>query len=175
MSAFRILEAAGVDPDRDIRRQSLGAAQSVGALKDDKIDAFFWSGGIPTGSVLDLASTPGRTVKLVPNGEVLASLQEQYGTLVYHNSPIPMTTYPGMDDTVTVVAVSNLLVVHESMDTELAYAITRVLFDYHDELAAIHPMAGVLTLETGTVGSPIPFHDGAVRYYRERDAWTESP
>ena len=69
VSAFRILEAAGVDPDTGIRKQSLGAAQSVDAIKDDKIDAFFFSGGLPTGAILDLASTPGRTIKVVPNGE----------------------------------------------------------------------------------------------------------
>ncbi|MCY4076844.1 MAG: TAXI family TRAP transporter solute-binding subunit [Acidobacteria bacterium] len=173
VSAFRILEAAGVDPDTGIRKQSLGAAQSVDAIKDDKIDAFFFSGGLPTGAILDLASTPGRTIKVVPNGETLATLQGQYGSLVYHNSPIPPSTYPGMEETVTVVAVSNVLVVHEAMDAELAYELTRVLFEQHEELAAVHPMAAILTLESATAGSPIPFHDGAERYYRERGAWSE--
>lgn len=173
VSAFRILEAAGVNPETDITRQSLGASQSVDAIKDDKIDAFFFSGGLPTGAILDLASTPGRTIKVVPNGETLATLQEQYGSLVYHNSPIPPSAYPGMEDTVTVVAVSNVLVVHAEMDEELAYSLTRVLFDHHAELAAVHPMAAVLTLDSAVAGSPIPFHDGAVRYYREQGAWPE--
>ena len=173
VSAFRILEAAGVNPETDITKQSLGASQSVDAIKDDKIDAFFFSGGIPTGAILDLASTPGRTIKVVPNGETLPTLQEQYGELVYHNSPIPPSVYPGMEDTVTVVAVSNVLVVHAELDEEIAYELTRVLFDHHDELAAVHPMAAVLTMETATVGSPIPFHDGAVRFYREQGAWSE--
>ena len=173
VSAFRILEAAGVNPQTDITRQSLGAAQSVDAIKDDKIDAFFFSGGLPTGAILDLASTPGRTIKVVPNGGTLATLQDQYGSLVYHNSPIPPSVYPGMEDTVTVVAVSNVLVVHPELDEEIAYELTRVLFDHHEELAAVHPMAAVLTLDSATAGSPIPFHDGAVRYYREQGVWSE--
>ena len=173
MSAFRILEAAGVNPETDITRQSLGAAQSVDAIKDDKIDAFFFSGGLPTGAILDLASTPGRTIKVVPNGGTLPTLQEQYGSLVYHNSPIAPSVYPGMEDTVTVVAVSNVLVVHADMNEELAYELTRVLFDHHEELAAVHPMAAVLTLDSATAGSPIPFHDGAIRYYQEQGAWSE--
>ena len=175
ISAFRILEAAGIDPERDIRKQRLGAAQSVAALKDGKIDAFFWSGGIPTGSVLDLAATPGRTIVLVPNTEVLATLQERYGAFVYHASTIPKSIYPGMEENVATVAVSNVLVVHESMDAELAYWITRALFEAHDELAAIHPMATALTLEAAVQGSPISFHDGAVRYYREEGTWQNSP
>ena len=174
VSAFRILEAAGVNPDTDITKQSLGAAESVDAIKDDKIDAFFFSGGIPTGAILDLASTPGRTIKVVPNGETLDTLQGQYGSLVYHNSPIPSSVYPGMESTVTVVAVSNILVVHEEMDDALAYDITRVLFEQHRELAAIHPMAATLAIESATTGSPIPFHEGAIRYYSEQNTWSES-
>lgn len=174
ISAFRILEAAGVNPETDITKQSLSASESVDAMKDSKIDAFFFSGGIPTGAILDLASTPGRTIKVVPNGETLTTLQDRYGSLVYHNSPIPPSVYPGMEDTVTVVAVSNVLVVHEEMDETLAYNITRVLFENDGELAAVHPMAAILTVDDATVGSPIPFHDGAIRYYREHDAWSGS-
>ena len=171
ISAFRILEAAGVDPEQDIRRQSLGANQSVAALRDGKIEAFFWSGGIPTGALLDLATTPGRTIRLIPNGGALESLRTRYGAAVYHGSIIPEQTYPGMDGDVSTVAVSNVLVAHESMDAEMAKGITAALFAYHEELAAVHPMAGVLSLESAVVGSPVPFHDGAASYYRERGVW----
>ena len=171
ISAFRILEAAGVDPETDVRGQSLGASQSVDALRDGKIDAFFWSGGIPTGAVLDLATTPGRTIALIPNGRLLAPLQERYGDGVYHSSVIPRTTYPGMDTDITTIAVSNVLVVHEAMDAQLAHGITEALFANHRDLSAIHPMARVLSLETAVIGLPIPFHDGAASYYRARGVW----
>jgi TRAP transporter TAXI family solute receptor len=174
VSAFRILEAAGVDPDTGIRKQSLGASQSVDAIKDDKIDAFFWSGGIPTGSVLDLASTPGRTVKLVPNTDSLPFLHEHYGDAVYHAVNIPSVTYPGMSGDVEVVGVANVLVVHEEMSEDLAYRITQALFEHRDELAAIHPEAEKLSMETAVVGSTVPFHEGAVRYYREQGVWPGS-
>ena len=172
ITALRVLEAAGLNPDTDIRAQSLGAAQSVDALKDAKIDAFFWSGGIPTGSVLDLASTPGRTIKLVPNTGTLPFLHQHYGDSVYHAVTIPSITYPGMSGDVEVVGVANILVVHEDMPEDLAYGIAQVLFDHRDELAAIHPEAAKLTLESAVVGSTVPFHEGAIRYYREQQAWT---
>ena len=174
ISAFRILQAAGVNPDADVRRQSLGASQSVDALKDAKIDAFFWSGGIPTGSVLDLATTPGRTIALLPNGHLLGELQEQYGGTVYHASVMPRSTYPGMETDVPTITVSNVLVVHESMDVDLARRITEALFAHHDELAAVHPMAGLLSPETAVSGSPVPFHGGAVAYYRELGTWEDA-
>jgi hypothetical protein len=174
VTAFRILEAAGLDPDTDIRRQSLGAAPSVEAIKDDKIDAFFWSGGIPTGSVLDLASTPGRTVKLVANADTLPFLHQQFGDTVYHAVTIPSITYPGMSGDVEVIGVANILVVHEEMDDDLVYRITQALFEHRDVLVAIHPEAAKLTLETAVVGSTVPFHEGAIRYYREQQVWPRS-
>ena len=174
ITALRVLEAVGLDPDADIRKQSLGAAQSVDALKDGKIDAFFWSGGIPTGSVLDLASTPGRTVKLVPNTDTLPFLHQHYGDAVYHAVTIPSATYPGMNGDVEVIGVANVLVAHEAMPEDLAYRITQALFEHHDELAAVHPEAEKLSLETAVIGSTVPFHEGAIRYYSEQGAWPES-
>ena len=173
ISAFRILSAAGVNFESEMRRQSLGASQSVDALKDGKIDAFFWSGGIPTGSLLDLASTPGLTIRLLPTNAVFANLQERYGTTVYHLSTIPRSTYPGLADDVSTVAVANVLVVHESMDVELVQNITHALFANDTELAAIHPMAALLSVESAVSGSPIPFHEGSMAYYRDRGAWNE--
>ncbi len=173
ISAFRILEAAGVDYNAGFRRQSLGAAQSVDAIKDGKIDAFFWSGGIPTGSLLDLATTPGLTIRLIATETLLPTLEERYGAEVYHVATIPVSTYPGMTDAVPTVAVANVLVVHEAMDADVARRITEALFVGYDELAAIHPMAALLSLETAVTGSPVPFHAGAVTYYREQRAWSE--
>jgi len=174
ITAFRMLEAAGLNRDTDIQRQSLGAAPSVDAIKDGKIDAFFWSSGIPTGSVLDLASTPGRTIKLVPNSDTLPFLHRQFGDTVYHAVTIPSITYPGMSGDVEVIGVAHLLVVHEEMDEEPVYRITQALFEHRDVLVAIHPEAAKLTLESAVVGSTVPFHEGAIRYYREQLAWTGS-
>jgi len=172
ITALRLLEAAGMNANTDIRKQSLGAAQSVDALKDNKIDAFFWSGGVPTGSVLDLASTPGLTIKLIQNSDMLPFLHQQYGDTVYRAVTIPRVTYPGMSGDVEVVGVANVLVAHEDMPEELAYRITQVLFEHSDELAAIHPEAAKLTLGSAVAGSTVPFHAGAIRYYREQQAWT---
>lgn len=171
--AFRILEAAGLDPDRDIRRQGLGVGPSADALKDGKIDAFFWNGGVPTGAVLDLASTPGRTVRILPSDHVLPAMQREYGASLYYRVSIPKTAYPGLDADVPVVGVSNLLVVDERMSEQLAYEITRALFEHRDELVAIHPEARSLTLASAVAGSPVPFHPGAIRFYRERGAWKD--
>jgi TRAP transporter TAXI family solute receptor len=167
--AFRMLRAAGLDPDRDVRRQGLGASESADALKDGKIAAFFWSGGLPSPALQDLSHTPGITIRLVPSADLLPGLQRDYGPL-YFPLEIPASAYPGVDAPVPVVGVANVLVVNRAMPEPLAYDITRVLFDKQPELAAIHPEARHLSPATAVAGSPAPFHPGAVRYYREHGA-----
>ena len=170
--AFRVLEAAGLDSDTDVSRQSLGASQSVGALKDGKLDAFFWSGGLPTGAILDLATTPGMTLRLVPSDDVLPILQARYGDTVYREIVVPRSAYPDLEADVRVVGVSNILAVHESMPDDLAYDITRILFERQAELAGIHAEAEHLAINTAVVGSPTAFHAGAIRYYQEQNVWS---
>jgi TRAP transporter TAXI family solute receptor len=170
--AERILSTVGLSPDRDLRTQSLGVAQSVDALKDGKIDAFFWNGGLPTAAILDLVIAPGLTAKFISTDDILPRLQQTYGPSLYYRAIIPKAIYK-TDADIPVVAVANLLVVSEAMPEPLAHDITRLLFDKQQELITIHPQARELSLETALAGSPIPFHAGAIRYYRERGVWKE--
>lgn len=165
--AFRVLRAAGLDPGTDVTRQGLGASESADSLKDGKVDAFFWSGGLPTAAVQDLSHSPGISVRLIPTGDLVSALQRDHGDL-YFPLTIPAGAYPGVTASVPVVGVANVLVVNRSMPDQLAYDITRVLFEKQPELAAIHPEARNLSLQTAVMGSPAPFHSGAMRYYKEK-------
>src|SRR2546428_7007982 len=93
--AFRVLEAAGLDKDKDLRRERLGVAESVNAIKDRKIDAFFWVGGLPTAAVTDLAATPGVRIKMIDHGNLVPAMNKKYGNL-YVEDTIPKSTYSGM-------------------------------------------------------------------------------
>lgn len=168
VTALRLIEAAGLDPDRDLRsKDRLGVAPSVDALRDRKIDAFFWRGGLPTSAVLDLATTPGLRIKLIPLDSLLPALQKKYGTL-YFRSIIAKEYYLGLPANVPTVGTVNLLVVHKDFDTDLAYQITRLMYEKRPELAQVHPEAANITV-VGVAGrSPLPFHPGAARYFRER-------
>lgn len=167
ITALRFLEAAGIDPSRDFRRDRLGPAESADAMKDRRLDAFFWSGGLPTPSVLDLAITPGIRIRLVPLDGLLAALQKKYGN-VYFRSVIPKVYYLGLPADVPTVGVANLLIAHRDFDEGLAYQITKLLFERRPELALVHKEAQNITT-IGLAGrSPLPFHRGAIRYYRER-------
>jgi hypothetical protein len=163
--AFRVLRSAGIDPDRDVRRQGLGVSESAEALKDGKVDAFFWSGGLPTGAVQDLSHSSGVSIRLIPSGDLVPALQKDFGDL-YFPLEVPAGAYPGVATAVPVVGVANVLVVNQSMPEQLAYDITRVLFAKQADLAAIHPEARHLSRETAVKGSPAALHPGAARFYQ---------
>ena len=167
VKTMRVLESYGIDGEKDLKRDRLGVAESAGALKDRKIDAFTWDGGLPTAAVLDLAATPGIKIKILNNADYLDKLLQKYGP-VYFKLPIPKATYPGMEADVQVTCVANLLICGEKMDPGLAYNITKVLFEHQPELVTVHAEAKNLTLATATVGSPLPFHPGSFKYYQEK-------
>jgi hypothetical protein len=166
--ALRLLEAAGLNPDKDVKRDKLGVSESAGALKDGKIDAFLWGGGIPTAAVLDLAATPGVRMKLVPHGDLVAKMREKYGP-IYVTGVIPARAYPGQTKKVPIAVVWNVLVCNESLPENLVYTITKALLEHRNELVAVHKDASYITLQNQAAGaSPIPFHAGALRYFKEQ-------
>ena len=166
--AFRILEAAGIDKDKDVKRERLGVAESVNAIKDNKIDAFFWVGGLPTAAVTDLANTPGTKIKMVDHSEVVTKMNQKYGNL-YVEDTIPRVIYKGMDADNKQATVMNLLVAHANMDDKTAYNIVKTIFDKRADLIAVHKEAENFKLENQkTAATPIPFHPGVVKYFAEK-------
>jgi TRAP transporter TAXI family solute receptor len=167
--AFRVIEAAGLDKDKDMRRERLGVAESAAALKDRKIDAFFWVGGLPTAAVADLAASPGVKIKMIDHADLVAKMNQKYGQL-YVQDRIPKDTYSGMSADNRQATVMNLLVANQNMDEKTAYNIVKAVFDHRDELIRVHKEAENFKLEnqkTAAAGG-IPWHPGAARYFKEK-------
>jgi len=166
--AFRVIEAAGLDKDKDMRRERLGVAESASALKDRKIDAFFWVGGLPTAAVTDLASTPGIRIRLIDHADLVPAMNKKYGDL-YVKDTIGKDVYRGMERDNDQATVMNLLVAHEKMDDKTAYNIVKAVFDHRDELIRVHKEAENIKLESQKKeASPIPWHPGAMKYFAEK-------
>jgi TRAP transporter TAXI family solute receptor len=166
--AFRILEAAGIDKDRDVKRERLGAAESVNAIKDGKIDAFFWVGGLPTAAVTDLANTPNTKIRMIDHADLVPAMNKKYGNL-YIEDTIPKETYKGMEADNHQATVMNILVAHESMDDQTAYNIVKAIFDHKADVVAVHKEAANIKLENQKASAtPVPFHPGALKYFAEK-------
>lgn len=160
VTATRVLEVAGV-MDELAETFRLGIDDSVAALRAGQVDAFFFSGGLPVKAVADFAAeTPARFVDL---GAWVEPLRRSYRE-VYVGRDIPTSAYG--TEPVTTVAVPNYLVVTANLPERLAYDVTRLLMQRRDELAAAHPAAARLNLQSAINTTPLPLHPGAARYYR---------
>ena len=167
VQALRILEAMGLDPKKDIKQERLGASESSNAIRDRKIDAFFWVGGVPTAALTDLAATPGIKIKLIDHGDLADALNKKYGPL-YARGTIAAGSYIGQDKPSDNIDVWNILVVSDKMSDKLAYNIVKTLFEKKPELVAVHKEAENIDLKNQAIGSPLPFHPGAKKYLEER-------
>jgi len=166
--AFRVIEAAGLDKDKDMKRERLGVAESTNAIKDGKIDAYFWVGGLPTAAVTDLGATPGTKIKLIDHADVLDKMNAKYGG-IYSAGVIPAKTYPGQDKDNKITVVQNILVSNASLPDKIAYDIVKTFIEHRDDLIAVHGEAKAIELANQVPkNSPIPWHPGAVKYFTEK-------
>lgn len=164
----RILQATGINPDQDIRKELLGLLEAVAALRARTIDAFFWrSESLPIPDILALATTAGIRIKLIPLDSIPPALQKEFGNLFFKVT-ILKEFYPGLTANVPTVAQAGLLVVHRDFDADLAYEITKLIYEKRAELAQAHKEAQNISLIGVASRSPIPFHSGAIRYFKER-------
>jgi TRAP transporter TAXI family solute receptor len=166
--AYRVLEAAGLNPEKDIIRERLDPGKSADAIKDRKLDAFFWVGGLPTPAVTDLGATPGIKLKLVDHAEVQEPMVAKYGPL-YVKDTIPAKTYPGQETPAQIVTVWNVLVADAKLPEPLAYDIVKTLFDRKEDLIRVHAEAKNFDLKNQSNGAAvIPYHPGAKKYFAEK-------
>ncbi len=166
--ALRLLDAYGLT--NEVKRERLSVAESVNAIKDRKIDAFFWSGGLPTAAITDLAATPGTKIKFLDHADVLDAMNKKYGPL-YVRDTIPQKTYAGMEKPAQIISVWNILAVSEKMPDATAYTIVKTLFEFKPDLVATHKEAENLLIDYQTnAHSPLPFHPGAMKFFNEKGA-----
>lgn len=163
VNAKALLESNGMSfEDFDVR--GLNFNESADALRDGDIDAGFWSVGPPTSSIVSLATT--RDVSLVPLSEQEVENARE-AVPVFAPYQLRAGVYEGVETPVSTIGVPNVLTVNAGMSDELAYQITKLLFEKVEDLRAIHPAADDTTVEFSLESTPIPLHPGAIRYYEE--------
>jgi TRAP transporter TAXI family solute receptor len=161
--ANRLLEAAGVDPKKDVKRQRLALDKTVESMKDGSIDALFWSGGLPTPGIKDLFTARKGKVRLLDLSQQRRELNRRYGNF-YEAGAIPADTY-GADE-VRTIKVTNLLLVKKGFDPALAERLVRVLFDHRSDLEAASPAAQDISIQTATQTQPVRLNPGAKKALR---------
>ncbi len=161
LNARAIFAAAGMSYEDLGMIEYLPFGESVELIKNRQLDATLQSAGLGVGSITDLAISIPTNIVAVP-----AEIAESMGA-PFIAATIPAGTYQGQDEDVSTVAITNILVTHDDVSEEMAYQMTKLLFENLDEMVAAHAAARDITAENAPQGLPIPLHPGAERYYRE--------
>jgi hypothetical protein len=162
LNARKIFEAAGMSYEDLGKTEYLPFAESVELIKNRQLDATLQSAGLGVASIKDLSTSIDVQIVAVPE-DVIAKLGAPYIA-----ATIPAGTYSGQASDVPTVAVVNFLVTHSEVSDELAYEMTRQLFENLPDMVAAHNAAKAISLENALNGLPAPLHPGAERFYKEQ-------
>ncbi|SMF52164.1 hypothetical protein SAMN02982917_2880 [Azospirillum oryzae] len=163
LNARAIFNAAGLAYKDFAKTEYLPFGESVDLIKNRQLDATLISAGLGVAAIKDLSSSQEITVVSIP-----ADVVQKVGDAAYITETIPAGTYPGQDADVPTAAVRNLLVSHSGVSDDAAYAMTKTLFENLDALAAAHVAAKQIKFDKSATQSPVPFHPGAVKFYKEK-------
>jgi len=169
-----VLKALGIDWNKDFKREKLGAGESVSALKDGKLDAFFWSGAVPTSSIIDLSSSPGLKMVLLSLGGEIGEKIMKANPGVFHKTVFAKGSYSSVDKDVETLAITAVLNAMESFPADKVYLIIKAVFDSTQEIASVWKGATKLTPER-SISQMTPdaikyLHPGAVKFFKEKGA-----
>ncbi|MEU3827776.1 TAXI family TRAP transporter solute-binding subunit [Streptomyces sp. SID486] len=166
--AERVLRAAGMDPRKDVTAVPDGIDTGPAQLQQGKIDAFFWSGGLPTKGLSALAAKGA--FRFVPLDDGLVTRLHDQGeqSRYYRATNIPESAYPAVQQGLPVptIAVSNVLMTRTDVDPRLTEWVTRTVIDSRDGIGRHVHSAQLVDLRTAIYTDPLPLQEGARRYYR---------
>jgi uncharacterized protein len=162
LNSRAILAAAGMSYKDLGKVEYLPFAESVDLMKNRQLNATLQSAGLGVASLKDLSTSTEISVVSVPK-ETVDKIGAPFVPVI-----IPANTYGGQDKDVPTAAVVNYLVTSSAVSDDLAYQMTRLVYESLPELANAHAAGKEITLETAANGSPVPLHPGAIRYYKEK-------
>ena len=163
LNARAVLAAAGLKYSDFSKVEYLGFGESVDLMKNRQIDVTLQSAALGVASIRDLANSLDIVIVSVPTDMV-----PKIGDPAYMATSIPAGTYKGQDAAVPAVAVGNFLVTSAKVSDDLVYKMTKATFDNIDILHASHAAAKAITLENAAKGAPVPYHPGAIKFYKEK-------
>ena len=139
----------------------------VNALREKTADCIYRAGSVPFAAWLDLASSiPIRWISLDKNK------LETIHSPGYFPLKAPASKYPGINEDVWALGYGTTISVRSDLPDDLVYEITKVIFTHLDEIKAVHPMFAPMSLDFAVSLPVVPFHAGAIQYYKEKAVWT---
>lgn len=163
LNARAILKAAGLTYDDFAKVEYLPFGESVELMKNRQLDATLQSAGLGVSSIRDLAASVD--IVVVPVSEEVV---ENVNDPAYQPAVIPANTYAGQTVDLPTAAIPNFLVTHSGVSDDLAYEMTKVLYENLDTFKSSHNAIENMDIKNAINGMPVPLHPGAERYYKEQ-------
>jgi len=165
--ADRILEAAGLDAKKDIKRLNLQTFSNINAMSDKNIDAFFSWGSFSSNLIIELINYQSIKFKFIDGSQYVDKIVAIHGP-IYSKVTLPKDAYKGLNQDVLGIGGSNVLLVSEDMNEQIAYNITKSIFDNLPEIQKMHIETKRFNLQSAVADSPLPYHPGAIKFYKEK-------
>jgi uncharacterized protein len=170
--ASYVLKSLGIDWDKDLKREKLGASECVAGLKDGKLDAFFWSGAVPTGSIIDLASTSSLKMVLLPIGGETAEKIMKENPGVFHKTVFAKGSYATIEADTDTLAITAVLMAMDNFPEDRMYQIVSAVFANQKDLASVAKEVAKLTPEMAVKQANADaqkfIHPGAAKFFAEK-------
>lgn len=165
-NAIDVFEAAGINIEKDLKAESIKAADAPRMLQDGRIDGFFYTVGHPNGNIKE--ATAGKRKTRIVSITDIEPLVKKFP--YYSLTNIDMAQYPeatNANEKVTTVGMLATFVTSAKVPDDVVYAITKEVVENLDEFKKLHPALEGLTRETMLEGLTAPIHPGALKYYKE--------
>ena len=167
MSGYVILKAVDIVPDKDIRLEYLGYQASANAMIDSRIIGANIPAGAPVAAISMLFAQMGKKVKILEfTDKQIGQINKSYP--IWNRYTIKAGTYPKQSQDIHTIAQPNLLAVRGDIDKETVYLITKTIFENLSFLSNIHSATKYLDIDGAITNLPLPLHQGAIKYYREK-------
>lgn len=149
----------------DVKEDSSSFTQAVDKIKDGNLHATLITAGVPTSAVTDFAQS--HALKVIPlSGPEIAELRKQQP--YYAEVPLPANTYKGQTAAVPTLAVMAVWATHEAVSENVAYEVTKALYENTATMAQVHVQGKNISLATALAVGTAPMHPGSLRYFREK-------
>jgi len=165
-----LLKVYGIDPNKVKIISTTNTGEAVNAIKSGTVDAVVMPGSAGAGYLQQLMRDKKIKYLTIPEDKMKAMTAMLPKYIVV--AKLPAKTYEGQDEAVNVFGMATYLVAAGQIPDETAYKVTKIFFDHIKEFHSFHAAAREWTLKEALEPPTIPYHPGAIRYFKERNVWT---
>ncbi|TDA69725.1 MAG: TAXI family TRAP transporter solute-binding subunit [Clostridia bacterium] len=166
-----IMDAYGMTENDMVLLPRLTPGEEADALKTGRIDAFGMHGNVPTPTFQELAMTLPIVEVEISGEDRIARIKELAPWV--QEGVLPGGIYKGIDNDVPSLWIYAAVGSNKNVPEDVVYTFTKTVWDNIDELKRVHAVFKDFSIKKTLAQRVAPFHQGAIKYYREAGQWTD--